>query len=226
MAKIPKPPKGGRRKATTQPPGSTPAPRVTAEMLALDAKKYKDLMWKPYQVKSPEGMETDENYLNQIDILKVFSELDVKSGVLDRYNTLYGGHETYEECMQLSHDNMTMILLETLSTARLFSDMEDPYDRGFVHLLEAIVSLYNGNPYSRDRIGWFMWAVARHISPSCYFPLTLDLYYDPRLWHRPGQKPKPPLEIPPSVYLNGGNQEFGPEDDIWSCELPDTGQRE
>ena len=183
---------------------------------------YKDMMWKSGQVKSPEDMVVNEKFLEQLELLKAFADVKIESGVLEKYQTVYCGHETYEECMQISADSNTMVLLEALTKAIEFSDMNDPYDRGFVNLIKIIVSLYNGNPYMRDRIGWFMWLVAKHISPNCYFPLSLELYYDPRLWHRPGQNPRPPLKIPESVAFDGSGQDFGPEDDIWSCELPDS----
>lgn len=228
MAKGPKPPKGGngpvprgKRAPPTNSPGSQPG-RITADEMYKSNNMYKDMMWKPGQVKSPEDMVVNEKFLEQLELLKAFSEVKVESTVLDKYNTVYCGHETYEECMQVSADSNTMVLLEALAKAVEFSDMNDPYDRGFVNLLKIIVSLYNGNPYMRDRIGWFMWLVAKHISPNCYFPLSLELYYDPRLWHRPGQNPRPPLKIPDAVAFDGSGQDFGPEDDIWSCELPDS----
>jgi len=229
MTKQPKPAKGGApkqpvqraRQAQPPSPGSQQGQKITADMLIDDLGMYKDLMYKQCQVKTPEGMQVNEKFLEQIELLKSFADIQIQSGVLDKYNSVYCGHETYEECMQISHDSNTMVLLEALTKASEFSDMSDPYDRGFVNLLKIIVSLYNGNPYTRDRIGWFMWLVAKHISPNCYFPLQLDLYYDPRLWHRPGELQKQPLKIPPTIAFDGSSQEFGPEDDIWSCELPD-----
>lgn len=222
MARKPKPAKGGNKK---QPgiPSPNKGPKITADMMIADSHRYEDLMYKPNQVKSPEDMPVNEKFLEQLEIIKSLADVEISAAVLDKYNTIYGGHETYEECMQISHDNMVMVLLEALSTAIVFSDPDDPYDKGWTNLLKIIVSLYCGNPYTRDRIGCLMWTVAKHISPNCYFPLTLDLYYDPRLWHRPGQNPKPPLPIPPTIAFDGSGQEFGPEDDIWDCELPNTG---
>lgn len=224
MAKTPKAPKGGASKVKTshQPQPGT----VTAEQMFHETHAYEHLMYKPNRVKSPEDMPVNESFLGQLDLIRSFADLDIKAPVFDKYATTYSGHETYGECMELSHDNMLMILLEAYSMASTFSDMDDPYDRGFCNILKAMVALYSGNPYTRDRIGWLMWLFAKHISPSCYFPLTLDLYYDPRLWHRPGEQPKPPLPIPQSYAFDGQGQTFGPEDDIWDCELPNSGSGE
>jgi hypothetical protein len=162
-------------------------------------------------------------FLQQLDFFKSFSDVQVVCPVMEKFETTYGGHQSYEECIETAYDNNLMILLEQLSIASQYSDMEDPYDRGFVNLLKIMVALYQGNPYTHDRIGWLMWAISRHIYARCYFPLTLDLHYDPRHWHRPGQAPKPPLPIPQSVASDGTNQVFGPEDDIWNSEFTDTG---
>jgi hypothetical protein len=196
--------------------------KIPVDRMIADNQMYKDLMYKQGQVKSPEGMPVNDQFLEQIDILKSFSEVQVDSQILKKYETIYGNHDSYDEHMQVARDSNAMVLLEALAIASMYSDPDDPYDKGFINLLKIIVSLYCGNPYTRDRIGYLMWAIARHISPSCYFPLTLDMYYDPRLWHRPGEYPKQPLPIPPTVAFDGTGTEFGPEDDIWNCDIPDT----
>jgi len=204
----------------------TEAPRLTAAEMLGGKNPYRDKMYSPGQVKSPDGMLVNEEFLKQLEILKTFAEVKVNAPVFDKYETTYGGHQTYNECMELSHDNNLMVLLEALSIATSFSDMENEYDRGFVNLLKIVVALYQGNPYTRDRIGWLLWSFGKHIYPKCYFPLTIDMYYDPRLWHRPGEYPKEPLPVPSTAAFDGSNQVFGPEDDIWNCELPDTGSGE
>lgn len=224
VRKTPKPPKGGATR--NQPPQGAATPnqgnKVTADMLIADRHLYEDRMWKSGQVKNPEGMEVNEKFLEQLDIIKSFASLKIDSPVLDKFATVYGGHESYEECMQISGNNNVMILLEALSYTIEYSDKDDPYDMGWVNILKTIVSLYCGNPYTRDRIGYLMWSIAKHMAPNCYFPLELDLYYDPRLWHRPGQFPREPLPLPRTLIIGGGNQDYGPEDDIWDCELSDT----
>jgi len=214
MRTMAKPPKGGAPR---------PKSPLSVEQMLDDMHKYHHLMFKPGQVKSPEGMETTESFLSQLDVLKSFQDIIIKAPVFDKYQTTYSNHQSYQECMELSHDSNLMVLLECLSIATIYSDRDDPYDKGWLNILRMLVALYQGNPYTRDRIGWFMWAVGKHIHTQCYFPLALDLYYDPRLWHRPGQASKPPLPIPQSLTFDGTNQVFGPEDDIWDCELPDTG---
>lgn len=197
------------------------SPRITYLDLIQDNAMYRDKFWKRGQVKTPEGMPVNEDFLSQMEILKTLSLIQVKSTILDKWSTVYGGHETYEECMEVSGDNMVMVLLEALTQATEYSDPEDPYDKGFCNLLKIMVSLYTGNPYCRDRIGWIMWCFARHIYGGCYFPLTLNLYYDPRLWHRPGQEAGEELRIPKSFIINGRGQTWGPEDDIWNCDISD-----
>jgi len=219
MVKRPKPPKGGKQH---HPPQSPPGQKLTVDMMLAEKDLYKDLMYKPGQVKDPDNMETVPQFLEQLEILKQIADVEISSEILDKYNSVYGGHESYEECMQVSRDPNVMILLEVLNITSMYSDHNNVYDRGWLNVLKILVSLYCGNPYTRDRIGYLMWAVAKHISPSCYFPLQLDLYYDPRLWHRPGQQPKPPLQIPGTLTIDGSGQEFGPEDDIWNCDLPDS----
>lgn len=234
MAKRAKAPKGGAPKVP-EPMQFVPShamhkpvekPWLTAQMLINEKHPYHHLMFKPGEVKDPEGMEKNESFLRQLDPIAAFSDIRVEAPVFENYNKFYGGHETYEECMKISNDNNLMVLLEAWSTAMTYSDMENEYDRGFVNILKLMVAMYTGNPFCRDRIGWLMWALGKHISPNCYFPLTINLYYDPRLWHRPGQDPKPYLPIPRSVTFDGSGQVFGPEDDIWDCELPDTGSGE
>ena len=220
---IPKPSKGGAPKPH-QP--HTAAPRLTAEQMLDGMNLYRDKMRSAWQVKTPENMPVCDEFLKQIEILKTFAAVKVDAPVFDKYETTYGGHQTYKECIELGHDNNLMVLLELLSIATMYSDMDDEYDRGFVNLLKIMVALYQGNPYTRNRIGWMMWAFGKHIYPKCYFPLTIDMYYDPRLWHRPGEYPKEPLPVPSTVAFDGSNQVFGPEDDIWDCELPDTGSGE
>lgn len=185
----------------------------------------KDTLKKYYEtgkVKTPADMVVNPAFLEQIDIIKSFADIQIKAPVFEKYGTTYSGHQSYEECMELSHDNNLMVLLEVLSIATQFSDLDDPHDRGWVNILKMMVALYQGNPYTRDRIGWLMWAIGKHIYPRCYFPLTIDMYYDPRLWHRPGENPKEPLPIPQSTAFDGSSEIFGPEDDIWDCELPDS----
>lgn len=227
MAKQTKAPKGGAPQQKRAPPlkpymhQPQARAKVTAEQMLADKAKFKQLMYKPGQVKDPEGMQVEDAFLKQLEFVASLADINVDSPVLNANNTIYGSHETYEECMRVSADSNAMILLEALNRTIDFSDQENRIDRGWINLLKIIVSLYCGNPYTRDRIGFLMWSIAKHISPSCYFPLNLDLYYDPRLWHRPGQVLRPHLEIPQSYTFDGTGQEFGPEDDIWSCELPD-----
>lgn len=220
MSKQPKTPKGGARRQRPQP--ARDVPTISAHQMFKDSRKYRHLYHKT-PVKTPEDMPVNPAFLSQIDILKLFADMKIDAPVFEKYAGSYANHQTYEECMELSHDNNLMVLLEALSIATQWSDLDDPYDRGWINLLKAIVALYQGNPYTRDRIGWFMWEIGKHIYPRCYFPLTLDMYYDPRLWHRPGEYPKEPLPIPQSVAFDGQGQIFGPEDDIWDCELPNTG---
>ena len=124
MVKQPKPPKGGApkqavprgRRTPPKHPGSQPG-RITADEMYKSNNMYKDMMWKPGQVKTPEDMVVNEKFLEQLELLKAFADVKIESGVLEKYQTVYCGHETYEECMQVSADSNTMILLEALTKA-------------------------------------------------------------------------------------------------------------
>jgi hypothetical protein len=211
--------KGGAPRSRQAP---IKAPWLTVDKMIDERSKLRGKMHRGGAVKTPADMVTNPAFLSQLEIIRSFADIKVACPALDKYATVYGNHQSYEECMQISHDNNLMVLLESLSIAIQFSDMEDEYDRGFVNLIKVMVALYQGNPYTRDRIGWLMWSVGKHIYPKCYFPLTIDMYYDPRLWHRPGEYLKEPISVPSTVAFDGTGQEFGPEDDIWDCELPDT----
>ena len=72
MAKGPKPPKGGARNSHNRPsPGSQPRQiKITADEMYRSNNMYKDMMWKPGQVKTPEDMVVNEKSLEQLELLK------------------------------------------------------------------------------------------------------------------------------------------------------------
>ena len=91
MAKGPKGPKGGApRPPKRQSPGSQPG-RITADEMYRSNNMYKDMMWKPGQVKTPEDMVVNEKFLEQLELLKAFADIKIESGVLEKYRRYMPG---------------------------------------------------------------------------------------------------------------------------------------
>lgn len=186
----------------------------------IDDKRYfKSIMYKAGQVKTQPGTTIDDEYIGQLEIIKLLGNVKFDSTVMDDYNSVYCGHKTYEECMQVSSDPNLMILLEMVSIATVYSDPDDPYDKGFLNLLKMFASLYKSNPYVRDRIGWMLISIVRRANVYGYFPVIIKNRFDPRLWHRPGEVHSE-IEMPKSWKFAGrAKMEFGPDDDIWNYPL-------
>ena len=113
-ARIPRAPKGGAPKVTNMRPENQAPPKLTVEQMLADKHLYHDQMWKVGQVKTPKDMEVVPEFLQQLDFFKSFSDVQVVCPVMEKFETTYGGHQSYEECMETAYDNNLMILLEQL----------------------------------------------------------------------------------------------------------------
>jgi hypothetical protein len=159
--------------------------------------------------------EPDPELKQQLGVFEYFANLNIASPIFEQIQSAMDSGEG-DQWTNLMKDPNLVILFLQLKYIQDF-EPESVYKQALINLKKLDIVLFRFNPWYRSRRGWDMWWMATHQNPDSYYPLGWEMHYDPRIWYRVGEKPRPPGYEPLPNFSN-----FYPVKAEATTEVPNT----